>query len=218
MTSVEHGKLADPARLLAGLADAPRVVFDLDGTLYDTRDFERPALASIVEWLRSRSGQTLEGLRASLWSRRDSQRHRTGLFYDLMAESGLPLSWGAECAQRFHDHAGTELGRSQSLLTCLDTLRSARCRLALVSNGYASLQTRKLQLLGMEGLFDACIYCDPRRPERLKPSVWAWNELVQWRSAHPAVYVGDDPVDAAFADAGGARIIEFCIRSRAYED
>lgn len=37
--------IADPARLLRELDGAAKIVFDLDGTLYDTRDFERPALA-----------------------------------------------------------------------------------------------------------------------------------------------------------------------------
>jgi len=200
------------------LEGASRVVFDLDGTLYDTRDFERPALASVVEWLRLRSGEPLDGLLSRLWSRRESARHERGLFDALLAECGLPVEWGAECAKRFHDHPGIELAQSNSLRSDLEALRSDNCRLALVSNGYPDLQQRKLRLLGMRNLFDVCIYCDPRRPAQLKPSEWAWTELGPWRSTHAVVHVGDDPVDSAFAVAGGARFIEFRFRSRDYAD
>jgi putative hydrolase of the HAD superfamily len=210
--------LLDPARLLDELYGASRIVFDLDGTLYDTRDFERPALASVVDWLRDRSGQQLHGLLPQLWSRRESARHRPGLFDKLLAEYGLPASWGAECARRFHGYGGVELEGSHSLKEQLEVLRSDRCRLALVSNGYTELQERKLRLLGLDELFDACIYCDPRSPDRLKPSTWAWSEIAAWRSTLPAVYVGDDPVDSEFAIAGGVRFVQFCFRSPVYED
>jgi hypothetical protein len=63
-------------------------------------------------------------------------------------------------------------------------------------------------------MFDICVFCDPRRPDRLKPSAWAWAELTDWRSAMPTVYVGDDPVDFEFALVGGARFVQFCFRSR----
>ena len=47
--------LAPRERLTLALGDVQRIAFDLDGTLYDTRDFERPALASVAHWLRETS-------------------------------------------------------------------------------------------------------------------------------------------------------------------
>jgi putative hydrolase of the HAD superfamily len=210
--------ISERRALLITLSAVSRIVFDLDGTLYDTRDFERPALASVVDWLRCESGRQLDGMVPQLWSRRETARHRAGLFDEMLSEYGLPVSWGAECARRFHDYAGAELGQSHSLKDLVEALRSGGSRLALVSNGYTALQKRKLHLLGLDEMFDVCVYCDPRKPERLKPSTWAWEELAAWRSTLPAVYVGDDPVDAAFAVAGGARFVPFCFRSPVYED
>ena len=210
--------VATPEDLCAQLAGASRVVFDLDGTLYDTRDFERPALAAVADWLRERSAQPLPGLTQALWSRRESDRHRRGLFDELLSQHGLPVSWGAECVRRFHDYPGFELRQADSLKPHLEKWRSDGCRLALVSNGYAALQERKLAMLGLGGAFDVCIYCDPRVASQLKPSVWAWQELAGWRAALPTVYVGDDPVDAEFAQAGGARFVEFWFRSGSYDD
>ena len=96
----------------------------------------------------------------------------------------------------------------------LEALCADNRRLALVSNGYADLQQRKLAQLGLGGTFDVCVFCDPCRPDQLKPAAWAWAALTEWRSDMPTVYVGDDPVDSAFAMAGGARFVRFRFRSR----
>lgn len=210
--------LEQPAELLEALSPESRIVFDLDGTLYDTRDFERPALASVVDWLSEKSGRQLSGMARALSSRRESDRHRPGLFDDLLKECGLPETWGEECFRRFHAYSGVELERAASLKEQVADLRSGGRRMALVSNGDPALQQRKLARLDLVDAFDICVYCDPRQPEQLKPSSWAWTQLAEWRSISPAVYVGDDAVDAAFAAAGGARFVPFRFRSPSYGD
>ena len=81
------------------------------------------------------------------------------------------------------------------------------------------LQQRKLDRLGVTELFDVCVFCDPGVPEGLKPSRWAWDQPrgMAWR-ARPRRYVGDDPVDAAFATAGDARFVPFRFRNPLHED
>jgi len=102
-------------QLLDQLHEFRRIVFDLDGTLYDTRDFEHPALAAVVVWLSRRTAKPLDGLLAALLARRDADRHKPGLFDELLPQHGLPAAWGAECAARFHSYAGTELGGARNL-------------------------------------------------------------------------------------------------------
>ena len=176
---------AGPALLEADVAGESRIVFDLDGTLFDPCDFERPALASVADWLRDRSGRALDGLTRALWMRREANRHRAGLFDETLAEFDLPITWGVECARRFHDYPAAELANTISLKGLLSDLRSESCRLALVSNGYPELQRRKLDRLGVAGLFDVCVICDPRVPDQLKPSHWAWNPPrgLAWRAS-----------------------------------
>jgi FMN phosphatase YigB (HAD superfamily) len=202
----------------AALARADAAVFDLDGTLYDTRDFERPALEGVVRWLSERAGRPLPGAREQLWARRESDRHRPGLFDDVLREHGLPAEWGADCAHRFHAHPGAELENAPSLRPLLERLRERGCRLALVSNGRAELQQRKLARLGLGTLFDRCVFCDPAQPVQLKPSRWAWSELQAWRGASTPPFVGDDPVDEQFAAGGNVPFLAFSFRSEAYAD
>ena len=216
--SAATAALAGSEELAGALAGESRIVFDLDGTLYDARDFERPALAAVADWLRERSGRMLENLTRALWSRRELNRHRPDLFDDTLAEFGLPVEWAGECARRFHAYPAAELADAISLKELLSDLRSERCRLALVSNGHAAVQQRKLDRLGVTELFDVCVICDPGVPEELKPSRWAWDRLAEWRGAHPATHVGDDPVDAAFATAGNAKYVYFRFRNPLHED
>lgn len=204
--------------LAAELAEESTLVFDLDDTLYDARDFERPALAAVADWLRERSGRPLPEAARSLRRRRERDRHRPGLFDDLLHAEGLPLAWGAECLRRFHGYAGLELAHAPSLKPLIRSLHAGGRALALVSNGPPELQARKLARLGLEDAFDVRVYCDPRDRSQLKPSRWAWERLAAWRGDARAVHVGDDAVDAAFASAGGARYVRFRFRNAAHED
>jgi FMN phosphatase YigB (HAD superfamily) len=208
----------DMERLELALLAATHVVFDLDGTLYDTRDYERPALSAVCAWLRERSGDPLPDAERDLWLRRETDRHRPGLFDELLHARGFPADWGSECAARFHSDLGIDLANVPSLKPLLETLRVRGCSLALVSNGRRELQQRKLSSLGMNGMFDQRVFCEPSRPAELKPSNWAWQQLREWRGPARAIHVGDDPVDAAFAAAGDAGFVHFCFRSETYAD
>jgi FMN phosphatase YigB (HAD superfamily) len=210
--------LTEPEELARALTGEVRVVFDLDGTIYDPRDFERPALAAVVVWIREQSGRAHPGATEALQARRERDRHCRGLFDEWLAVEGLPVSWGAECRRRFHAYPGEELRMSASLRPLLEALRDGGSPLALVSNGYPEVQRRKLDRLGVANLFDACVICDPAVPDRLKPSAWAWTELSDWRGDSVAVYVGDDPVDAEFAAAGGMRFVPYRFRNPSHAD
>jgi FMN phosphatase YigB (HAD superfamily) len=140
------------------------------------------------------------------------------LFDDLLAKYDLPVAWGAECLRRFHAHPACELKHADSLKDYLTELRAEGRRLALVSNGPDALQERKCVSLGLGGIFDICIYCDPKWRERQKPSPWAWSQLAEWRGALRTMYVGDDPIDDQFAKSGSVEFVSFRFRSPKYED
>ncbi len=214
-----HGPVIErPADLLAALQPYRRIAFDFDGTIYDTRDFERPALSAVAAWLRERAASELPGITEAMWARRERDRHAPGLFDEQLALHGLPAAWGEECRARFHAHDAQALGSAASLRPLLEALERRGTRLALVSNGVPALQQRKLDRLGLAALFETRIFCDPAFPERLKPSSWAWSQLAAWRGAVETAYVGDDAVDAAFAAVGDARFFHFRFRSPTYAD
>jgi len=211
--------------LTSRLSAYHRVVFDLDGTLYDMRDYERPALAEVAHALRARSGQQLSGLEAALWSARESDRHAPGLFNKTLEAFGLPSDWVADCVRIFRNHDAASLAVSPSLKPVLLALRDSGVghgagigeglglKLALVSNGRPEVQSRKLQHLQLTDMFTQQVFCHPDHAYELKPSDWAWQQLAHWRAGAKTVYVGDDDVDAAFAQSGHADFIHFTFRN-----
>lgn len=207
-----------PEGLWQRLCHYPRIVFDLDGTLYDVRDFERPALAEVAEMLRKKSGLELPGIETVMWAMREADRHAPGLFDKTLVASGLPLDWVGECVCRMRAHRAEGLRAVPSLGPLLTRLRANGSRLALVSNGRPELQAGKLQALGLESMFDRSIYCHPDRPQELKPGPWAWDALKDWRGDADTVYVGDDAVDEAFARTGRADYVYFLFRNPVYGD
>lgn len=202
--------------LYARLRGLPRVAFDLDGTLYDTRDFERPALDEVAQCLRNRSGKALPGIETMMQTRREYDRDKPGLFDDVLAEFELPREWVAGCVRIFRDNPATQLSGAPTLEPILNRLRNEGSRLALVSNGRPALQRRKLEQTGLLGQFDICVICDPDFPEQLKPSCWAWDQLAEWKGGHQVTYVGDTSTDEKFANCGNAGFVHFNFRNPVY--
>ncbi len=199
----------EPAALLATLAGRSHVVLDMDGTLYDERDWIVPALDAVVAALRARSGLPLPGLTARLWRRRRANRHAHDLFDRALTDEALPVAWARDCVSIFRSQPPTLLAHAPSLAPVLRALRDGGTRLALVSNGDPDRQAAKLAALGVAELFDAVVFCDPRADGHLKPSPWAWTRMPQFHAAPDVVHVGDDPVDEGFAAAGGAAFVGF---------
>ncbi len=203
--------------LVSKLYSYPRVAFDLDGTLYDARDFERAALTSVSDWLQKKSGRNLDTLQDILIERRENNRKDRRLFDNVLIEFGLPIAWKYECINHFLCYEGDELARSESLKSELLELRKAGCRIALVSNGHALTQIKKIQKLNLDNVFDQCVFCDPKMAYQLKPSSWAWSQLAAWRGNNKCIFIGDDPVDEEFAKSGNSDFISFSFKSSKYD-
>ncbi len=92
-------------------------------------------------------------------------------------------------------------------------LRERGCRLALVSNGRPErCSASSTRPAGLGRLFDRCDLGDPRHPEQLKPSPWAWRRLDDFsgrqRDLRSSVTIR---WTRKFADAVGARLSRlFC--------
>jgi putative hydrolase of the HAD superfamily len=147
------------------------VIFDLDDTLIQTNAASTATWAYLNTAFASELGADLEGFtaainagRRSLWAHADSHRawrHR-------MAESSgevlrraadqLGLTLPATMEQRFIDayvrHFFRNLALFPQALETLSVLRQAGVKLAMITNGGAGWQRRKLALHELEPYFD----------------------------------------------------------------
>ena len=169
---------------------AKTVVLDLDDTLYLERDFARSGYAAV--------GRSLSHLL-------DSERFAT-VCYELLA-----IGHRGDIFDRALDYCGIaaehrdipELVRiyrehEPDIALCKDVPgfldRFAGKRLALISDGPAEMQERKLRALGLADRFDHCILTGKWKGEYGKPHPRAFVEIQQ-SSGHASeehVYIADN--------------------------
>jgi len=117
------------------------------------------------------------------------------------------------------------IARLEGAYEALDTLRSAGCMLAVVTNGYLKYQAPVLEALGLFGFFSAIITPEQVGAAKPKPGIFhkAWAGCTEGQN--PPVHVGDDIIHDAWGAkmAGGYSIwlrrdIPGCLRSLLPED
>ena len=149
------------------------ILFDLDDTLVVFDGVAEPAWREVCARYAGRAGLPAEELRGAIrevarayWS--DAERHRVGR----LSLEETRRSIVAEALRR-RGIAGDELARTiaddysrlqesrialfPDALETLGALRAAGVRLALVTNGNAVLQRRKIDRFGLERYFEACL-------------------------------------------------------------
>jgi putative hydrolase of the HAD superfamily len=168
------------------------IVFDLDDTLFLERDFVLSGFAAVDRWLRSQ--RRVEGF-AERAGRVFGEGARGRIFDTVLRELGLDAS-PAEVERlvsvyREHEPQLALLPDSESALGWA----AANFQLGLITDGYASVQKRKIRALGLESRIACRIVTDDWGREHWKPSPTPYQRVM----AHfpgPApgyVYLGDNP-------------------------
>lgn len=168
------------------------VVFDLDDTLYLERDFALSGYAACEQWMR-RQGMPA-GLAALAASEFEAAR------YDRIFDRVLP-ALGIEPRQeiiqalireyRSHEPAISLTPDAAAVLPKL----AARYHLALLSDGPAVTQRRKVEALGVAQWLDPIVLTDDHGREAWKPNVRCFRiiEEATGLAGDELAYVADNP-------------------------
>lgn len=168
------------------------LVFDLDDTLYPERDFVRSGFRAVDDWLRTARG--IDGFLTAantLFSAGRRQRvfDEALVFLNQTADAVLVSEMLA--VYRGHQPDIMLPAESQSVLEWAER----RFNLAVVTDGYASVQRLKLAALGLDLRVSCCVITDELGRDRWKPHP-AGFERVMAHFPGPSqgyVYVGDNP-------------------------
>ncbi|MDP3722489.1 MAG: HAD family hydrolase [Candidatus Omnitrophota bacterium] len=171
------------------------VLFDLDNTLYDERDYFLLAFERIARHLAPlcrRDSSQLDGWMTAAFDKKGSQYPK--FFKFVLEELGVySPTLDEEVLDLYKTVAGglTLYPDADEVLTWL----RGRVKLALVTNGIAEAQANKVALLGIQPRFDHICYARAFGKEYEKPNTLPFVKTLSALEvpADRAVYVGDDP-------------------------
>jgi putative hydrolase of the HAD superfamily len=212
MTRTDRSIFLPPARLAAPRGiDQPLpavIVFDMDDTLYPEADFVRSGHRAVAERVWQDLGVDIE----PVLRRRFAAGQRGDLMSAALAELSITVAddyVGRVLVPVYREHAPSIRPHVETIAV-LTELRRRGHRLALLTDGWAAVQRRKLAALGLECFFDEIVITDELGREAWKPSPLGFRRLLSALevSGEQAVYVSDNPLkDFAGPNGLGMRTI-----------
>ena len=185
-----------------GIGTLKAVLFDLDYTLYDQRQYVEGAFADVAKAISQDCGQEGNSLRESLW--RTWTRLGTDyafLFNEWLEEAGiLTPEHITLCVRVFHAHCPEGLVLYEGADEVLGALKQ-KYTLGLITDGDPGMQRNKLRALNLKTRFDFILYPQERSWRKPDDRIFHWALETANLKAGEAVYVGDHPVK----DIAGAR-------------
>jgi putative hydrolase of the HAD superfamily len=185
------------------------VLFDLDDTLYDQRQWLDGAWKAVAGRAGEWGAADPVALEAALRAAADDGSDRGGIIDNALVAvqaSAVPV---APLVAAFRAHEPTRLDPYPGVATALQTLAD-RVPLGLISDGDPLVQRAKLQALGLGVYFTTLVFSDEYGRAHRKPDPLPFQVAIGALGVDPgdAVYVGDRPAkDVAGPAAVGMRAI-----------
>ena len=168
------------------------IVFDLDDTLYRESDFVRSGFFAADAWLRRERG--IHGFLDPA-QRLFAAGQRGTIFNQVLAEVGVlesdALVRTLIAVYREHEPALSLEPEAEAVLAWSEN----RFRLALITDGFAAVQARKIRALGLDCRIACRIITDEMGREFWKPHPAAFRRVMEALPgpADGFVYVADNP-------------------------
>jgi len=167
----------------------PALVLDLDDTLYPEQSYNLSGFRAVGQYVAQR--YNLTG-----FAEQCTDRYRAGARGNIFDQALQALGARLDVAElvavyREHEPAIELFEDAVALLKRV----CGKLPLALLTDGYAAVQRRKVAALGIEEHFDALVYSDDEGREAWKPSPRPYRRVMDLlaNKAEEFVYVGDNP-------------------------
>lgn len=169
------------------------VIFDLDNTLYDEGTYVYSGFAEVASHLARRYGADATYMLDRMI--RILHEEGRGRVFDLVLHEIAAYNDAAvrSLVLLYRSHHPT-LNLYDDVAPVLTALRERGVKLALLTDGHALVQARKVAALGLEEIMDAIVYTDSLGPSYCKPSPVPYCVALEMVGVRPekALYVGDD--------------------------
>ncbi|MCC8149945.1 MAG: HAD family hydrolase [Lachnospiraceae bacterium] len=194
--------------------DIKCVGFDLDGTLYDEKEFIKQVYQPIAQFLsdisRKNQKQIYEYM-LELWMEKGSSY--SGIFQDSIDFSEIPVSKIAvsKCVEIYRC-APFSIRLGDSVLKLLDYCVERQFKLFIITDGNEKLQQRKIASLGVARYIEKenIVITGSMGKSFYKPSTAGLSKIgfVERYMPEQMVYIGDRDVDRDFSENAGIHFIK----------
>ncbi len=179
------------------------LLIDMDDTLFEERDYVESGFKAVAEFLAAERELPADYSYPSMIAFLELEG-RGRVFDRIIERFEVRQAEGLvrRCIEVYRNHK-PGINLYGGVLQTLDLL-SDRYRLGLVTNGLPLMQRMKLEALGIEQYFSACVFCDELG--KPKPQTEGLTQALESMNiaAEHALMVGDNPeTDGAAAKAAG---------------
>lgn len=182
------------------------ILFDLDGTLYNTMQFYKGAFEDMGRWLVKQSlvkhpAGFVDGIMALQSARGTDDKN---LIDDALSWFRIAPAVKQNLLQVYRSHDCRYLHMNERDAGMLLELGSVHKQLFLITNGHRAVQQQKISRLGIGTWMKKIIILDPAEKRILKPDRKAFQELAKQYRLGRSLMVGDRwDVDGQFAENCG---------------
>lgn len=190
------------------------VCFDLDDTLYPSRDYVLGGYRAAAAFAEARWGLPADDFYARACRVAAQQEPGRGAVFDaVLEEYGRREETAVRLLVLAYRAHRPVLDLFPDALAVLRALRARRLKTGLITDGMGSMQRHKIEALGLAGMIDAVVCTDELGREFWKPSPVPFRVALEWLGVEPrrAAYVADNPAkDFAGPNALGMRTFQVC--------
>ena len=167
------------------------VIFDLDDTLYNEKDFVFGGFFEVCKYLSEKYSISFDKIFETV--KKILYEYGRGKVFDILCQS-YNIEEDIDTLVSIYRNASPKLILYKDSELVLNALKD-KYKLGLITDGMASVQWNKIKLLGIENYFDKIIVTDDYGRAFYKPSESSFLHMLKSfkLNSKEAVYVGDNP-------------------------
>lgn len=167
------------------------IIFDLDDTLYNERDFVIGGFSDVCKYLSLKYHDNYDSLLSETVEVLSSEGR--GKIFDILCENHN-YSEDIKDLIKIYREAKPELKLYSDSKNVLNKLRG-KYKLGIITDGLSYVQHNKINQLNIEHIFDEIIVTDDMGKDYWKPSEIPYRKMLKHFNISPenSVYIGDNP-------------------------
>ena len=193
LSGQQQTPLKDTIEIKKKVNETKGFIFDMDDTLFCERDFVFSGYRAVASKVYTDHSVDIEGELRALFLRGG----RGDLFSLALNSFDVPFdeSYVKGLVDIYRSHR-PNIRPFLDVIPTLDFLKKRGVKIGLVSDGWLSVQQRKLMSLGIDRFFDSIVFTDSiNGVKSWKPAVDGFNECLKELKLEPSesIYIGDNP-------------------------